>query len=82
MSASKFKIFISPTWFWLLHIWFALACLLMDTPPARFPVAGLGVYWLVDVFVEESMVGVVMDRSEEEEGEVIGMGLPMPGSVV
>jgi len=56
--------------------------------PVLLPAAGLGVYWLVDVFVEERMVEVVKDEVEEGMGEVeeevIGMGLPMPmpGSVV
>ena len=57
--------------------------------PALLPAEGLGVYWLVDVLVEDRVVRVVKvvkdtvvkDRSEEEE-VVIATGLPMPGSVV
>ena len=57
--------------------------------PDLLPAEGLGVYWLVDVLVEDRVVGVVKvvkdtvvkDRSEEEE-VVIATGLPMPGSVV
>ena len=70
------------TWLWL-HIWFVLAGLFiwpMHTP-VLLPAEGLGVYWFVDVLVEDKVVKVdmvVKDRSEEEEVRARGLA----GSVV
>ena len=46
--------------------------------PVLLPAEGLGVYWLVDVLVEDKVEMVVKDRSEEEEVRARGLA----GSVV
>ena len=72
-----------------MHIWFALACLLiwpMHTP-GLLTAEGLGVYWLVDVLVEDKEDKVLEDKVLEDkvvkdrsEEEVRAGGFP--GSVV
>ena len=67
-----------------MHIWFALACLLiwpMHTP-GLLTAEGLWVYWLVDMLVEDKEDKVVEDKVVKDRSEEEVRAVGFPGSVV